>query len=611
MLRLGIIARGKCCFFTLMLILGSVVWGGVARGALPLDSGLARQAYSVAERWVTGPGVPEKSPLEGLMMVTDLAAVHATIRLDGVMLGHATSVTREPGAAGDAVETDLLVPVAQSVRAALKNSAGQLALNALVEARGRLCLDLQFAFTPEKLRLENLQALPGLVDPGRVGLTMTFGKRNAWLFPGNIIAGNIKLTSQLTRLLGELGLPIDRQNQIAQPGGPELYRFEAIHLVKPKVGQEVVELTRGGIPLAPMAITEWRISAMIDTYVGMLSSRQGETGLYAGSFNPTSSQYIPQIASLYEMAVANFALARVSKLPSIKPATREQALAAAQLGVKAMLELREQMNPQQYKLASTAMCVLALLETPGVAEHQEMLGRMTRDLLFMRHEEIGLFRSGFSATSSTASIPYQAMAAAALVQWFKMNRDPATEQASSATLNALWAQIDDPLDVSRALPWLAYAELGLTDMGVINPRLTKLNEACEQVLNKQIGSDDPNASPDTIGGLEVGLDLFGAPSWRTAQILAGLCRGMASDQLVGEEATPRWLFGCGLAGRFIDQLTMREHDCYYTMSPDHAIGAVRYALHNNRQPLEATATALLAMVEFQGALDRLMGVGGK
>jgi hypothetical protein len=275
-----------------------------------------------------------------------------------------------------------------------------------------------------------------------------------------------------------------------------------------------------------------------------------------------------------------------------------------------MLEIRAAFKPQQYKLASTAVCLLAVMETPGTGAYQDELGRMAQDLMFMRHPQHHLFRSGFEEGLSEASLPNQALGAAALTQWFKLNRNPAAQNAANSTLTALWDQIDTSREAARAMPWLAYAELWLTELGAINPRLTRLKEALEQSLAGQVGRDGRDAPPDTVGGLDSGADLiFNAPSWRTAQVLTGLSVALESGHLIDDQDTPRWLLQCGLAGRYLSQLTMQTHDCYYTMSPNHAIGAVRSSLHNNRQPLEATATALLALVEFRHAINRLSEAG--
>jgi hypothetical protein len=429
------------------------------------------------------------------------------------------------------------------------------------------------------------------------------------LFPGNIIASNISISNQLTRLLGDLGLPIDQRGRIGQEGGPELYRFRAIHLVKPRFGQEVVELSRGGQTLPGVAIGEAEIDALIERYVRTLLDRQGEEGLYAGSFDPTSSQFLPEIASLSDTAIANIALARAAELSTLAPGLREEAREAAQRGVRAMMLIRAEIKPRQYRLGSTAACVLALLETPGVGAYQNELLRLGQDMLSMRNNEHHLFRTSFEEGTSAATVPQQAMAAAAMTRLFEMNRNPAVRVATTATLNALWAQLDNHREVARAMPWLAYAELRMAELGELNPRIENLREALDQTLAKQVGRDGEDAPADTIGGLERGMDLYGGPTWETSEILMGLSMVLGSGQLVDEADTLRWLSQCGLAARFVKQLTMRPHDCYYTRIPDFAVGAVRASLHNNRQTLEATASALMAMVELRGAINKLTAAG--
>ena len=63
------------------------------------------------------------------------------------------------------------------------------------------------------------------------------------------------------------------------------------------------------------------------------------------------------------------------------------------------------------------------------------------------------------------------------------------------------------------------------------------------------------------------------------------------------------MLDCGLGARFIKQLMFDRAGAYYVFDAREVVGGVRAGLWDNRQPIEATAMALLAVTELQQTLS--------
>ncbi len=571
---------------------------------LALDEAIARQVYSVTENWVRRVRLPdETTPI----LVKDLSAVHVTIRREGATIGQATAALPDPlnpPAAGADVMALAREATGEALRQAVTTYVRPLDM---AQRSAELMLDIQFAGPVTKLRLQRLAELPQHVITSRDGLALQHGAAWSWCMPGNSIAANTNLQGQVNRLLAGANLPVDQIERIGSADGPVLHRYDVIHLVRPQPGAEVVRLHRGSVLLPPVVLQGALLATLSDQYVEHLLLRQLADGRFAGTYEPTSGRYAVAIASTSDTAFAAYALARASKLAA-DPQRQQQLADAAMRGLQAALkgdtDDAGQIVAAIPHVAPTAMTLLALLEVPGGGELKDERTRLVANLRTMQQPG-GLFHTVAGAGGRVAPISGQAVAAAALTALYDRTRDPQILTAAQAALKAIWPLMT-PEQAPFAMPFLVQAEMDLARLGQPTGSAAKFKPIADALWKRQIApwSDPQQAKsvPDTVGGFAWG----GEPTWQSAQVLAGLAMLLKDEQVTPADQRAAQLAAAGLGARFLAQLTIQTPGAYYIRRPGEAVGGVRLALWDNRQPLFATATALLAVTELQRTTGELV-----
>ncbi len=126
------------------------------------------------------------------------------------------------------------------------------------------------------------------------------------------------------------------------------------------------------------------------------------------------------------------------------------------------------------------------------------------------------------------------------------------------------------------------------------------------VRQVQVDPGDSAQPPDTTGGIILDAMIIPEPTWQTARPLTMLALLPREKRLTSPDELDKQLVSVTQGLGFLDRLSLdRPHD-WYVRQPAEARGAVRQAMWDNRQPLTATAMALLAGAEFQHTLDALL-----
>ena len=561
----------------------------------------AFEAYQVARNWVERGLVPEQTLS---IRAQGVSAVHVTLRVQGWTVGQATAAA--PAAIGPSAgeSMDLMPLVASALRQALREARAALATRGAALTDGtQLVLDLQVARPLDPLRLESLAQLPRRIVPHAHGLAVSRDARWAWSFPGNAIAANTDLNGQLNRLAAELDIPLARKATIGTVDGPALYRFEVVHITAPVGENEPVRLYRGNELLATEPLDDQALALLAEQWADYLVERQREDGRFAGTYEPTADQYQPETADAASVAMAAYALARAAKLAGVSQNARSEAAHRAAEVLAGLIGRPDHTSRQiiGHDAEVTALTLLAL--TTAAPQRKSERDRLLEALGGMLDAQ-GRFRTSLDAAAGPCSLETQSLAAAAMVAGFEQTRDPKLLDQATRALAAAWRQADESTE-HRLLPWVAIAESALIRLDRPTGHAQKLADLCDRMWQRQIqpwGDAAGRHSPDTIGGFLVGGRLYEEPTAESAAVLAGLASVMGSERIVPEDQRVRWLIGSGLAGRFLDQLTLQPSGAYYTRNPDEAIGGVRIALWDNRQPLRTTATALIALTELRQAL---------
>ncbi|MEX2673268.1 MAG: hypothetical protein WD294_14280 [Phycisphaeraceae bacterium] len=598
-------SRGSYTALALAFAVLLSLLGGPARAAeeaqpaQPLDEALARQAFTVAELWLQRAEIPSDTlaiEAEGLV------AVHVTLRLEGRRLGQGSAAVDDPAAEAGAV--DIMPLLRTALRTAVREAATRE--DDLAEKATQLALDVQFAHDLEPLNLSALAQLPDRFVPGLQGLAMRRNANWAWSFPGSVIATNTNLSGQVNRMLSQVDLPLDHLARIGTADGPPLYRFDAIHLVRPQPDADLLTLYRGNELLPPLPLDDRQLTQLTDTLLQNVLSRQRTNGRFAGTYEPTADTYSPVNARPVDAAAAAYALARTARLERLDPARRE---AAAQAAVRALERLTSPADAEQQRitndLATSALTLLALLETPGAADLNDQRDRLA-EAIISRHRADGSFAS--SAEDGDTSLATHALASAALVRIYDRTRDADVLERAHLSIDALWQRLaDDPRRATDAMPWLAMVELDLDRLNQPTGYRSRLVETATAIWREQVQplDEDAQRTSDIVGGFIVRDAFFPEPIWQSSRILAGQSMLLHDPTLIPADQRTAWLVNSARGARFLAQLTMQPTSAFYVQHPERAIGGTRTAMSNNRQPLAATAMSLLATVELENALARL------
>ncbi len=604
------------------------------RGA-DLSEPLARQAFAVASNWVERGRAPDRTLA---LPVADLAAVHVTLRLDGLTLGSATATAADPldpAPGTDLFEllrravADALVDAQQSLTnsqhraASPSDEPGARLPDSIAQVARRLQLDLQLARTPRPIKLNDFVELPEKFVIDHHGLLLRHGNRTGWMFPATAMAANVSLAGQIDRLMAQIELPLIHRPLIGSDAGPALYRFQTIHLVPGDDRQPAMVLHRGNRLLSAQPLDGDAVADYARRWTDHLLGRQREDGRFAGAHLPSAGRYQPPVAPHPEAAMACYALARRARVPGLPEARAERLAGAARRGLVAITDdlLGTQLAPAAepaprddrrepaMRLAADdcAMTLIALIAAPGASDLKPQRDRLAGALLAMQKPD-GSFRRTDLPGDRPAARPVQALAACALARMYDATREPTYLNHAQVGLVAAWHQIArSDAHIASALPWLAEAEFTLARLEHPTPGLLELHKTANRLRNRQVRPDrldDPDRI-DTTGGFRLGEGLIPEPTAHSARPLVFLAHSLRVAHFIPHNDQPAWLLDVNRGLRFCAQLTMTDASCFYTPAPANARGGVRNAIWDNRQPLPATALSLLAATELEHSLSAL------
>jgi hypothetical protein len=588
-----------------------------------LDEATARQAFEVAENWVTRASVPDDSlPI----MVRDLSAVHVALRINGQMLGQATAAASQPDDTTEPV--DLMELSRRAVRDAMQAARDRLRqgrtqptgpemTQTLDDLASLVQLDMQFAHTLRPLELGRLADIPALITINRDGLAMRRDGRVGFSFPGSAIAAGRSLQSQLYYLIGQLDLPPDYLAQLPRDPEAQLYRFDVIHLVRHRNDAAPLLLERGDAPADLSPPDSGELAVMAQQWATQLIGRQRPDGRFAGTYQPAMDRYDPAIAPPADNALACFALARYVRVPSRSTAESNRLTTVIDAAIDSLITDVLGLGPEssesdsrRLRLAETAMTLAAILEAPGSSARKQVRDRLAGALQAMQRDT-GRFVSRTGTGAPQATAPMQSLGAYAMVRLFEATRDPRHYRLARQALDTVWAD-REPGQIVSGMPWLAMAEFDLARLDRPSPALLALQQSCSELWELQISSDDLNGSMprDVVGGFLLDSELINEPTWQSARIEVVMAAALRTKGFVGTDEQLMWLLRTALGMRFLDQLSLNGPALYYVHNPQNAMGGVRLAIFDHQQPLSATAMSLLAAAELQHSLHDLLNNDG-
>jgi hypothetical protein len=628
-----------------LVVAGSVAGSATGQAADELQ---ARQAHRLVEQWVRAGEVPGQraEPIRA----ESLLGVRVTLRIDGAALGQGTALRGDLGrlraeGAGALRPAADLVPWLETATAGALRQAMEAVRDRQLAARVRaardpqapaageditprelgpqLDVDVQLAHRPERVLITEADG-PGALYrrfvPGVQGL-LTWprgeGGEPAAVWPGTAVAQNLAPPRQVLRLLTGAGRGPAEVERLGRPEEPALYRFETLHLVRPRADQPATLLVRGAVPLPARFVDQPTLRGMADRVAQHLFQRFIGEGRVRGGYRPARARYEPALADDRETALAAYALVsyvdrkvRDRNDSQIFDAYVSVAAEAAQRAGQRQLAADTDPDP-----VAVAFCLLTTLHAPAGRFDPAFADRLTGALLGMI-DEAGHLRADADDPDATLPVASTAAVLHALAESYIRRREPELGRSLASALEALWQRTDGRFDIN-ALPWISRVQVGLgsrlvedgfVTADVVAERNEDLATMLELIERLQV-VERPRVGPaDVRGGIVVQPGPDGSPpnpTWTTAPLFGFLATVLRDPAIVPERDRRGTLVTASAAARFLGQLMIEPAGTFAIRSPGEALGGIRLSLWDNRLDVAPSAMTLLGLLEMRTSGDAL------
>ncbi|MEM6552685.1 MAG: hypothetical protein AAF750_11235 [Planctomycetota bacterium] len=517
----------------------------------------------------------------------------------------------------------------------------------------RVLVDVQVGYRPERIVL-NAEDPPGVLleryAAGYHGLRLKgvevfdgAAAEASYEWPATGLSLGMTPLRQFRRLLHGQGLEDRDLVDVALPGGPVLSRFEVVHVVRPRRDRRPAALVRGNPAGAGGLLGMAEMQLLCDLLAEQLSGRTLFDGRVYGPYQPHTAKHVPkyssdQAAGLTGLALARFAgelerrqAERRAKQqpgdPEIQADPRIEAYAgqARVIGVRLAAAVFGEDGAEGAGGAGgaggavAALALLSLSESPGVLADAEAVGladQLAGHLVGLQRPD-GSFvtRPGREREASQASA---ALFLAALSSWLERTADGEALMGLAGGVERGLERARERLAVRadvQAAPWLMLAENasaralargGDAGRGL---RLGQLAAVLEPLVNEHQIAVPPILGPaDVLGGflfVEPAFDAAPDPGWRSAVSGLFIAAALRNTGVVPADERQAPLLALGLAGRFLDKLTLKGAGLFMAIDHRATAGGVRRNLWDTTVTSEATAMTLLALTETSRAVSEV------
>ncbi len=513
-------------------------------------------AWLAVRDWLSSGEIPNAEGPASRLAVANLSAVGVLLRLDGRVVGRGFDPAGDDHA------------VRRAFGRAMVQAGGDRTIRDLPEPwrsnpGSRLCLELELAGPRRPLVGGTLAAAARRLRPGLDGVAVVRGEEVAMALPGRLLSTGTADggAGVLIRLLDELGLPPQDLPDLRRLDSVRLERFETLRLGQSAPDELPSSRSRLGSPVARIEISADDLSALAASLANRIGrwqpppdpSRPEAVRPWLGNFDPVSGSHQPLEAGWSDRLMALWALRRSGEAsPPIPPPTEVP---------------EEVITPLEIDLALLA----------AAADHEEAAGAWL------------VLAVTPSLDESDASNPSLLARRAAALGGLPVGLVP-NDRFDAAYLDA-WNACGSLPRILAAFDWLCLAESAWWHRhGEPGPRVESLRAVRDSLLARQI--DDPKSD------LDGSIPLRGVAEEVSDARCLRLLLGMAALRLVpDEDELGRARGDRGLSGliRFLRQLQFTPEEAADLPHGRPAIGGVQAGPADPRQPLIATAVALIAV----------------
>lgn len=596
-----------------------------AESSAPPDVTAALRVYGIVEGYVRGTG-----GLEALREGEPAASVHGcmvVLRLGGEVVGRGSAVGT-PGSAASAAR------VAEAVEGAWGDVERRVPPGATEEARaaraermkrmrGEVLISLELSGPMIRFGAAGYNDLDLTLQPGMDGLAAAMEGKVHAVFPSAAVEGNVTPGNSARRAVAAIATAVRGEGgstvSLTEPGelekkhGVTLYRFRTTHVAQWRSDKGPELLYRGQKLVLQQDVDEvaelWHIA---DRLAGNLVNRLTLTPA-GGNASLTSGKVDESDA--FGLALARHALleywdsrtdgGKIRHAPDDAAGVLvERVVAAAQSYLPTARERAKQTDDKDRLAASAVIArnkdAKSAPEVPVIKGSFDGEGLLNADVpAGLRGLVIWGDGDPFQAVSARDGKP----------------RDPWSSHPSEPAVRKLMAET--PVGgLVVEMPWLGWIDLSI-DEHLKRPRGSKsasaLREMRTLIWKHQLQAVDAGPDrQDMVGGI-VPPPLPGSasplPTWQTARLVAFLGTMLGEPELTTKTERGGEIVKLLSAARFLRQLQVDDAMGWVSEDPAVVKGGLRNATWDQRTQTDATAMALLAVLEIIGGVEKAAANG--
>jgi len=537
---------------------------------------------------------------------TNATAACVTLRLDGEIVGRGAAMVDDALAIATRMamqEFDRRAPVG---RDALQDQARAAAV-----ARLAVSLELAGAFQPIEPR--TLAEADALIQPGLEGVAVLKGSSSHVMFPAAMLLSGNMGGDGLTALIATAtepgvamrGVEAGEPPAIAARHGISYTRFPVTHLVQATADSTPGFTFRGGRVVEPGEITLAALNTLTDRLAANLVTRASADGpryWVRGTYQPATGRYDdaarPRDAALLALALTEYAGWRGGGPDTLS------ARAVARGVLDTLTRPREGADAVWHDPAACALWELAAWRLMEVEPNGEPF-----DTAAITRIDAALVDAYTGKWNESLPVTDRGLVAAALAaRAADAGRSdlpgvPEWKSQAEKALRSIYRDVP-PGRLAPQAVWLRRAEDFLAGPSSPIPAATALRDLRDQLILHQVPPDSGPGFADMRGGIVFTAGGNPFPTWGTLPVACFLAESLRDARLTDAAEIMPQMVKLLATLRYTRQLVLDESASYATVDPAKALGGVRLAVWDWRQPPEATAWALILTVESAKAIEQ-------
>lgn len=580
----------------------------------PPDAAATLLAFSAVEFYIRG-----TSPAVETNGLPGVQGCSVVLRLAGEVIGRGLAMN-PPGAAPSTA------CIAQAAEEAWREADRRLPASGTPEVRAakigelrkQLLISLELSGPLMQVTANAYADFDSTLQPGMDGLAATMEGQVGAVFPGQSVSTNTMPGECARRAVGRAAamargdagggstVTLTEPPDLEKKHGVKLYRFRTTHVAQWREDKGPALLYRGQRLVALEDVDEieelWYLA---DRLAGNLINRSeaakdalpGTLSVVTGTNDPWQDPAFA--ASLDALALRVYCLRLKNAPPS---AARAELVIRA--GVQADRVARAAANELGAKPEGTGLATAAALvrysTLSGASPLAEPWLAPSRDALNDAVDANGVLRDVPAGVRGVVAGSLGALTAPLPAG------SPARDAKGGMSVRWVFAQTP-PEKLATEMPWLGWAELDpdRPGQGGEVPSAPALREMRTLIWKHQLQSVDAGPDrQDMVGGIVVPGSSSPLPTWQTARLVAFLGTMLGEPSLTSKEERAGEMVRLLRTARFLRQLQVDDSLGWMCKDPVSVKGGLRNATWDQRTQTDATAMALMAVLEVIGGIEK-------